>query len=237
MARRRSLVALVALAVLASGCGSSDEDEPQEPPARAADLQQPGDYAYATNGFDRLSAAFSSRHRYPRTSAVSVEPGDCGFSERWSPVPERVSVWRFCIDGPRWRLAELSDYHEFFGQGTMQRFRCRGPFVSRPPTVRIGFRWTDRCRGAGSRVTVRYRAARDQTLQVKGKPVETVLIRARARLRGRIDGGNVYDSWLSRANGQLVRRLVTSDTTVDTPFGEVRNRERYSLRLTSLEPD
>ena len=167
---------------------------------------------------------------------MDVEATPCGYTETWRPRPERFSEWRFCTVGRRWRLASLLDYHEFFGQATIQRFKCRGPFVPRPPTVRIGSRWTDRCRGAGSRVTVSYVAVRKQALRVAGKRVEAVLIRARAELRGRIDGLNVYDSWLSRAKGLLIRRQVRSDTTIDTPFGKARDRERYSLKLLSLTP-
>ena len=53
---------------------------------------------------------------------------------------------------------------------------------------------------------------------------------------GRIDGVNVIDSWLSRANGLLVRRDVTSATSLSSPFGKLRDRERYSLKLRSLTP-
>jgi hypothetical protein len=102
--------------------------------------------------------------------------------------------------------------------------------------MRVGFRWTDRCRGAGSRVTVRYVAVSEQPIEVAGKSVRTVLVRARAKLRGRIDGENRLDSWLSRENGLLVRRRVKSDTSIDTPFGKVTDRERYVLRLRSLAP-
>ena len=128
------------------------------------------------------------------------------------------------------------DYHEFFGQPVTQRFACAGPSIPRPPTMRVGFRWTDRCRGAGSRVTVRYVAVSEQPIEVAGKSVRTVLVRARAKLRGRIDGENRLDSWLSRENGLLVRRRVKSDTSIDTPFGKVTDRERYVLRLRSLAP-
>jgi hypothetical protein len=235
---RGSLAALAAVALWVLACGGSESHQaaPRRLPASASPEPREGRYSYATDGFERLSAVVASSHRYPPRSTVTVEGSDCGYSERWKPRPERLTAWSFCSDGQRWRLAGLFDYHEFFGQATIQRFKCRGPFVARPPTVRVGFRWTDRCHGAGSRVTVRYLAVRNQTLLVAGKPIETVLVRARALLRGGIDGLNVYDSWLSREKGLLIRRTVTSDTAIDTPFGKVADRERYSLRLRSLEP-
>jgi hypothetical protein len=221
----RLLAAAVAAALAVAGCSDSgDQDSPA------------GEYAYATGGFERLSAVFSSTHRYPRDSTVVVARNGCGFTERWAPRAERSSESRFCVKANRWRLAALVDYHEFFGQAVTQRFACKGPFVPRPPAVQAGFNWTDRCRGAGSRVTVRYEAVKEQALEVAGRPVRTILIRARARLRGRIAGVNRIDSWLSRRNGLLIRRRVRSETTVDSPFGEISNRERYSLRLKSPTP-
>ena len=78
----------------------------------------------------------SSRHDYPRVVDGDRSPLGCGFSERWEPRPERSSEWRFCVDGERWRLAVLLDYHEFFGQPVTQRFACRGPLVPGPPRCR-----------------------------------------------------------------------------------------------------
>jgi hypothetical protein len=233
---RRSLAALLAAAVGVAACGGSSQEKPRRPTPPLAALQPLGRYSYATDGFERLSAVFSSRHVYPGASPVAVRRTSCGFSEHWQPRAERSTDWRFCVNGRRWRLIGLVDYHEFFGQAVTQSFACRGPFVPRPPTVGVGFRWTDRCRGAGSRVTVSYAAVRLQVLRVAGKRVETVLIRARARLRGRIDGLTVYDSWLSHQNGLLIRRAVRSKTAIDTPFGKVGDSERYALRLRAPVP-
>ena len=228
----RSLAAAATAALALAACGDSDggNSSPERPP----DAQPLGEYTYETRGFERLRAAVSTRHTYPRTSTVTVAETACGVSERWEPLPERSAEWRFCVESKRWRLDALLDYHEFFGQAVPQNFSCEGPLAPRAPTLPIGYRWTDRCRGAGSRVTVRYEAVREEPIEVDGTSVDTVLVRARAVLRGRIDGVNRLDSWLSRRNGLLVRRRVRSDTALDSPFGSVRDRERYELRLRSL---
>jgi hypothetical protein len=226
--------AAVAVALAIAGCGGSGDEA--SPPQAPADAQPLGVYSYATRGFERLSAAVTSENTYPRTSTVTVARAGCGISQRWEPRPERSAEWRFCVRSTRWRLDVLLDYHEFFGQAVPQDFTCRGRFVPRAPTLPIGFRWTDRCGGAGSRVIVRYEAVREQAIAVGGRPVETVLVRARAVLSGRIDGVNRIDSWLSRRDGLLVRRRVRSDTALDSPFGKIRDRERYALRLRSLSP-
>jgi hypothetical protein len=235
MRLRRSLAAVAAATLWLAACGDSNTNPVPHSNSRPA-AQPVGVYAYRTGGFERLSAVFSSRHDYAGRSTVTVTPTACGVAERWVPRPERSSESRFCLEGKRWRLDALVDYHEFFGQAVRQQFTCKGPFVPRPPTVPIGFRWTDRCRGAGSRVTVRYEAVREQPIEVAGRSVKTIFVRAQARLRGRIDGVNRLDSWLSRENGLLVRRSVRSATTIDSPFGKVRDRERYVLDLRSLTP-
>ena len=231
----RFFAAVVVAAISLVACGGSDDEDTR--PERPPDAQPLGVYSYATRGFERLSAAVTgTRLAYPRSSTVTVAATGCGISERWEPRPERSAEWRFCVESKRWRLDALLDYHEFFGQAVQQDFSCQGPLAPRAPTLPIGYRWTDRCRGAGSQVTVRYEAIREQSIEVGGTPVETVLVRARAVLRGRIDGVNRLDSWLSRRNGLLVRRVVSSDTALDSPFGKVRDRERYRLQLQSLSP-
>jgi hypothetical protein len=231
------IAALAAATFLFGACGSSDSkpaSRPANPPGPA--MQPPGAYSYETTGFERLSAVFSSTHRYPARSTVEVTRTGCGYNERWVPRAERSSESRFCVKPKLWRLDALVDYHEFFGQAVRQRFACRGPYVPRPQVVKLGFRWTDRCRGAGSRVTVDYRAMAERSLSVSGRPVRTILIRARAVLRGRIDGVNLIESWLSRRDGLLVRREVRSATAIDTPFGKIKDREQYRLGLASLTP-
>src|SRR4051794_11610812 len=108
----RRLAALAAAALWLTACGGSGGDSGSQPPPRPASAQPEGEYVYGTTGFERLSAVVASRHDYPRTSTVEVDPRGCGFSERWEPRPERSAEWRFCVDGPRWRLAVLIDYHE-----------------------------------------------------------------------------------------------------------------------------
>jgi hypothetical protein len=235
----RFLAVAAAAAVSLAACGGSDTKPTPRRTSQAGDgrtAQPVGVYSYETAGFERLSAVFTSRHDYPRLSTVTVSRTGCGIGERWVPRPERSSESRFCLNGPRWRLEALVDYHEFFGQAVTQRFACSGPFVPRPPTVPVGFRWTDRCRGAGSRVTVSYEAVSEQPVAVGGRSVKTIFVRARAVLRGRINGVNRLDSWLSRTNGLLVRRSVQSETALDSPFGKVMDRERYVLKLRSLSP-
>jgi hypothetical protein len=184
-----------------------------------------------------VQAIVSGRHAYPSVTSVSVAKEGCDLIERWDALPERWSEFTSCVVGSRWRLLSLVDYHEFFGESLEQRYDCRGRFVPRPATIPTGFRWTDHCRSPDSTATLSGTALGTKQQAVGGKRVRTVLIRLRARLRGRVRGTYVIDSWLLRTNGLLVRREVESDTVVASSVGTVKGRERYSLRLRSLAPE
>jgi hypothetical protein len=233
-----ALAALVLAAFSPAGCGGSGSSGSRAAPkSAAAAVQKPGAYSYATRGADRVEAIVSGHHAYPRVTTVTVSRQGCDLVERWDALPERWSESTSCVVGSRWRLLSLVDYHEFFGESLEQRYDCRGRFVPRPSLVRKGFQWTDRCGSTGSTATLQGTALGVKRLKVGGKPVQTVLLRLRAQLRGRIRGTNVIDSWLLRSTGLLVRRVVRSDTTVDSSVGTVTGRERYSLELRSLSPE
>jgi hypothetical protein len=229
------VAALLAAGWLASCGGSGSSKTPSRQSAQAA-VQKPGAYSYATRGADRVAAIVSGRHAYPRETTVSVAKQGCDLIERWDALPERWSEFTSCVVGTRWRLLSLVDYHEFFGESLEQRYDCRGRFIPRPALIHAGFRWTDHCRSPGATATLNGTALGTRTQRVDGKRLRTVLLRLDARLRGRVRGKYVIDSWLLRSTGLLVRREVHSDTVVASSVGTVKGRERYSLELRSLTP-
>jgi hypothetical protein len=236
-ARMKPVLALLLAASMLAGCGGgSGSPLPRTPPPPAAATQKPGTYSYATRGFDSVRALVTGRHEYPPRTTVTVSKEGCTLLERWDAFPERWSESRSCIEGDRWRLASLVDYHEFFGESLRERYDCSGELIPRPAQIRTGFRWTDSCRALDGAAALGGTALGGRTLKVGGKRVRTVLLRLRATLRGRVRGLNVVDSWLLRSNGLLVRREVRSDTRVDSAVGTVAGVERYTLRLRSLEP-
>ena len=66
--------------------------------------------------------------------------------------------------------------------------------------------------------------------------MDAVRLRVRAAFSGRVTGGYVMDSWLRRSDGLLLRRTFESETRVRSAVGTVPARERYSLRIRSLQP-
>ena len=61
-------------------------------------------------------------------------------------------------------------------------------------------------------------------------------LRIRTAFTGRVTGAYVMDSWLRRTDGLLLRRTFESETRVRSAVGSVPARERYSLRIRSLQP-
>jgi hypothetical protein len=236
---RRPVLALLVLLLLVlllvpAGCGDDEGGVPA--PARPAGVQPDGVYVYATDGFERIGGPLPGRLGYPRTSTITVEAFGCTLSERWDARPERYAEWRYCVTGRTWRLRSVIDYHEFFGNAQRRAYRCSGRAVPRPATIRVGFRWTDRCRARRTTAVARGEVLAVVRVPVGGARVAAIHLRVRTRFGGDVAGAYTMDSWLRRTDGLLLRRTFASDSRVDAIVGAVPARERYELRLRSLRP-
>ena len=226
---------MAALALLlVSGCGDSSGG--QAAPERPEGVQAPGVYRYATGGFERIGGPLPGRHRFGPTSTVTVDLSGCELVERWDPSPERWAEWTYCVTGGTWRLRSVTDHHEFFGQTEAYSYRCSGRPVPRPARIAEGFRWTDRCRARGTVAVARGVVVSIGALGAAGQRVEAVQLRVRTTLTGRARGSYTMDSWLRRSDGLLLRRTFDSQTLVRSAVGDVPARERYAMRIRSLEP-
>ena len=221
----------IAIVFTLAACGG---DEPS--PANQAPVQEPGVYSYATAGSERIGGPLPGRLRYGPASTVTVDLSGCDLTERWDALPERWAEWRYCITGDTWQLRSVTDHHEFFGQIEENSYRCSGRRVPRPAQIKEGFRWTDRCRAPKVSVVARSEVISIAPLTAAGAEVEAVRLRIRAAFSGRVTGAYVMDSWLRRTDGLLLRRTLDSQTQVRSPVGTVPARERYSLKIRSLQP-
>ncbi len=238
MLRPRATVVASITAFLVSlvlGACGADTGGDTAPP-RSARVQQPGVYEYATEGFERIGGPLPGRHDYSSTSAIAVGRSGCDLTERWDARPERWAEWRYCVTGDTWQLRSVTDHHEFFGQVEETAYRCSGRRVPRPARIKQGFRWTDRCRARRVTVVARGVVVSIAPLAVAGAQVETVRLRIRAAFSGRVTGAYAMDSWLRRADGLLLRRTFDSETRVRSAVGIVPARERYTIRINSLQP-
>ena len=221
----------IAVLLTVSACGDDGSS-----PAESARIQEQGVYTSATDGFERIGGPLPGRLRYGPASTVAVDISGCDLTERWDALTERWAEWRYCITGDMWQLRSVTDHHEFFGQVEEYSYRCSGRRVPRPAQIEVGFRWTDRCRAPRVSVIARGEVISSAALDVAGADVGAVRLRIRAAFSGRVTGGYVMDSWLRRTDGLLLRRTLESDTRVRSPVGTVPVRERYSLRIRSLQP-
>jgi hypothetical protein len=233
--RRPACVVFVLLVSVVAGCGDGDGDGVSAPTGPAG-VPREGAYRYVTTGFERIGGPLPGRLNYPRTSTVTVDASGCILSELWEPRPERYAEWRYCVTGGTWRLRSVIDYHEFFGNAQRRAYRCSGRAVPRPATIRIGFRWTDRCRARRTTAVARAEAVAIERVPVGGERVPAVHLRVRTQLGGDVRGAYTMDSWLRRIDGLLLRRRLVSDTRVDALVGSVPAHEQYELRLSALEP-
>jgi len=219
-------------ALTIAACGSDDPDEPPPPNPRTAFEPAPGRYSYATRGFETVDALLGSRHSYPPRTRTTVAHKACGYTERWLPRRERRLQFDYCVtaDGSR-RLKAVDDIHEFFGYPEALHYVCKGEPVPALARVKIGFRWTDRCKARTTSLVLRGKVLRRSTLNIKGTEVPTVLLRVEARSRGKATGRNVNNSWLAVPSGLLVRRSVRGTATTRTPIGNVNSKERFRMEL------
>jgi hypothetical protein len=227
------LAVLACLLPLAAGCGSdSGSSEPSNPPG----VQPAGVYEYDTSGAERIGGPLPGRHRYGPHSTVAVNIAGCRLTERWDAVPERWTEWTYCITGDNWQLDSVTDHHEFFGQVEENSYRCSGRDVPRPAQIKVGFRWTDRCRARRVTAIGRGEVVAIEAIRAAGAQVGAVHLRVNATLAGRVTGGYVMDSWLRRSDGLLLRRTFESRTRLRSVVGTVPDQERYTLDIRSLTP-
>ena len=229
----RRLVILACLLPLAAGCGS---DSGSSEPSKLSGVQPAGVYEYDTSGSERIGGPLPGRHRYGPHSTISVNIAGCRLTERWDAVPERWTEWSYCVTGDLWQLESVTDHHEFFGQVEEYSYRCSGREVPRPAQIKVGFRWTDRCRARRITAVGRGQVVAIEPIRAAGKTAEAVHLRVRASLEGRVTGAYVMDTWLRRADGLLLRRTFASRTRLRSVVGTVPDQERYTLAIRSLTP-
>ena len=195
-----------------------------------------GVYVYDTDGFERTDALTGVTHRYPARSTITVTSDPCGVRMRWDVLKGRSTTWTYCLgaDGG-WTVASQDERHTFFGRTERTDYTCgRTPF--HPAGDRVGTSFDVSCATGSAEERGVGRVVAREALRVSGRPVETVHVRRSTSFTGEIRGRSTHDVWLARATGVPVKIVMTSQTTNDSPVGDVHYDEEVSLRLRSLTP-
>jgi hypothetical protein len=194
-----------------------------------------GVYVYATDGVEKTDALTGITHRYPARSTITVTAAPCGFRLRWDVLRGRSTTWTICRGAGGWTVASQDERHTFFGRTERTTYTCSDtPF--RPSGDGPGTSFDVSCTTGSAEERGTGRVVAREALRVGGKRVETVHVRRRTSLTGRIRGRSTQDVWLALRAGVPVRLRLTTETTNDSAVGDVHYAEDVSLRLRSLSP-
>lgn len=194
-----------------------------------------GVYVYRTEGLEKTDALTGVTHRYPRHSTITVTGDPCGVRMRWDVLEGRSTTWTYCLTAEGWEIASQAERHTFFGRTERTTYACTETPV-RPAGDRPGTSFPVSCATGSSEERGAGHVVGRETVQVAGRPVETVHLRKRTSFSGEIRGRATHDVWLARTSGVPVRLVMVSQTTNDSPVGDVHYDEDVSLRLVSLAP-
>ena len=191
-----------------------------------------GVYRYATHGSESTkSAFFGATHDYAGVSTIALSAGRCGERERWQVLAERWAEVEACGE----RLAALTEFHEFFGFGQEDSFRCHGASPAGQRSLRPGARISNFCRSEDSSVSSAARVVGVERVTVGSEPFDAVHIESRNVLGGSTSGIAKRDEWRRRSDGLLLRRSAESDADTSAGGGS-HYTERYTIRLLSVKP-
>jgi hypothetical protein len=200
------------------------QDERREGPA-------PGVYRYATRGLESAQAVFAgATHDYDGVSTITLSPGRCGTRERWQVLDGRWSEIEACDDSV-W----VTEFHEFFGVGQKDSFRCHGGSRSETLVLEPGARFSTSCEGEETSTSSDWRVIAFERVPVGGESFDAIHLESRSAFEGESSGTARREEWRRRADGLLLRLSSQSDAD-SSAGGGTHYSERYTLRLLDVTP-
>lgn len=204
--------------------------------APARQLPAEGVYVYATEGDERIDILGGSTHGYPPETTVTIRHTACGLIQRWAPLDERWDEEEVCTTDAGRERRSLRAHHEFFGIADDADFTCEAGYLLFPAEPEAGDTWTTSCDSGDTLLTGTAEVVGLEARTVGGRRVDTVHLRVTEQATGGDDGPSSDDYWLRADDGLLVERSSTVETRSDSPVGTATYTERFTLRLTALEP-
>lgn len=195
-----------------------------------------GVYRYATRGSETAeSPILDTTHDYNGISTIVLSEGRCGEVERWEVLSGRWTEGETCKGPDGDRFTAGTEFHEFFGYGQKDSFRCRGISMSGPPVEKVGARFSSSCESDDSSVINESRVVGFETVTVAFEPFPAIHTESRSRLEGESTGTARREDWRRRSDGLLLKRSVSSEA--DTSLGGgTHYTERYTIELLDSQP-
>jgi len=251
--RRIALLVAACVVVLAAAWLNRPRDEPtratvddavrsfraeSEAKKSEGDPKEPafGVYRYATQGSESVDGAFfGTTHDYDGVSTIVLSAGRCGALERWQVLGGRWSEAEACLGADGEASANVTEFHEFFGTGEEDSFRCHGLSASGTSALRPGTRFSSVCKSNDSSISTTSRVVEGERVTVGGESFPTTHIESRSVLDGATAGSSSRDEWRRRSDGLLLRRSTESEADTSTAGG-THYSEQYTIELLSTKP-
>jgi hypothetical protein len=191
-----------------------------------------GVYRYATRGSESIdSPVIDTSHDYEGISTIVLSAGRCAERERWQVLDGRWTEGELCTGAHSKTSGTVTEFHEFFGTGQKDSFRCDGDAAS----LKTGSRFASSCRSEDSSISTRSRVLASGSVAVSGVAFDTIQIESRSTFSGENSGTAERREWRRRSDGLLLRRTVRSEAD-SSAAGGTHYTEQYSIRLLSTTP-
>jgi hypothetical protein len=196
----------------------------------------PGVYRYATRGLESAkSPVFDTTHDYGGISTIILSAGRCGQRERWQVLAGRWTDTEACLSPSGEVSVTVTEFHEFFGTGQEDSFRCRAADDSRPPDLRPGVRFSTFCKSKDSSISISSRVVGVEEVSVGDEAFDALHVKSQSVLEGPSSGTTTRDEWRRRSDALLLRRSSASEADT-SKGGGTHYSEHYTIRLLSTTP-
>ncbi len=172
----------------------------------------PGVYTYASSGSEGGGVGpFSLSRRLPGTARLVVTTTDGGWDAELYYSRDHVEGATY-VEGPDGiRITTRRTKVEFAGVGQDDRRAQQPPPLFLPPRPKVGDAWTERYRTGDLNVVNSGRIVREQTVQVAGTPVRTLVVVTHSTTDGPHPGTRDEMMWWAPSLGIPARWDVRMD--------------------------
>jgi hypothetical protein len=195
----------------------------------------PGLYVYATTGFEEIDALGGARHDYPAETFVTMQPGGCGVTLRWTALEERWDELDLCDTAGGLSVLHYDAYHEWFSQADLQKFAC-GPLDAVAIPDGGDGSWSYECANYERDEVWFVEVVGTEKVEVAGEEVDSLHVRVTSDLSGESTGTSETDTWYLQGTSLIVRRMVNRSSVNQSLVGAVNYVEEYEIVLSSLLP-